>query len=251
MAFGSANLDGIKKSIGLLEQDLNNCVGKEYRIFKAFTSNKIINLLKERHDYIVPNLSKVLFGLVNQGYEEVIIQPLHIMRTNDIEYIEELVWEYKYSMNRIVICNTLFSSEEEILIKESDEIANIICDDSDENDILLVGHGSKKGTNKIYDIIKESVKKISNKKVYSATLEGEKNLDLIIEEILKDGTKNLTLKPLFIIPGKHVINDISIGDRSLVNMLREKNINVTINEDSLLQYKNIRKLYIKNIKNVI
>ena len=32
-----------------------------------------------------------------------------------------------------------------------------------------------------------------------------------------------------------------------MEMLREKNINITINENSLLQYEKIRKLYIKNI----
>ena len=66
-----------------------------------------------------------------------------------------------------------------------------------------------------------------------------------------DKVKNLIVKPLFIIPGKHVISDISTGDRSWMNMLREKNINATINENSLLQYEKIRKLYIKNIREAI
>lgn len=251
VVFGSANLEGIKQSIGLLEDDLNEYFAGEYTVFKAFTSNKIIKLLKERHNYVIPHFSKILFNLANQGYEEVIIQPLHIMRTNDIKHIEEVVCEYKYSMKRIVLCNTLFSNEEEILIKESNEIANIICDDSDENDILLVGHGSKKNTNKIYDIITEAVRKQSNKKVYSATLEGEKNLDLAIEEILEDDTKKLILKSLFIIPGKHVIDDILNDSDSWSEKIKSKGIEITICKKSLLQYEEIRQMYIKRINNVI
>ena len=42
VAFGSANLDGIKQSIGLLEQDLNEYFAGEYTVLKAFTSNKIM-----------------------------------------------------------------------------------------------------------------------------------------------------------------------------------------------------------------
>ena len=122
VAFGSANLDGIKQSIGLLEQDLNEYFAGEYTVLKAFTSNKIIELLKERHDYVIPHLSKALFNLVNQGYEEVIIQPLHIMSTSDIKRIEEVVDEYKYSMKRIVICNTLFSDEEEVVETKEIEV---------------------------------------------------------------------------------------------------------------------------------
>ena len=251
VAFGSANLDGIKQSIGLLEQDLNEYFSGEYTVLKAFTSNKIIELLKERHDYVIPHLSKALFNLVNQGYEEVIIQPLHIMSTSDIKRIEEVVDEYKYSMKRIVICNTLFSDEEEVLIKESNEIANIIWDDSEKNDILLVGHGSKKNSNKIYDVITETVRNKSNKKVYLATLEGEKTLDLAIEEILKDDTKKLTLKSLFIIPGKHVIDDILNSNDSWSEKIKSKGIEITIGKKSLLQYEKIREMYITKINNVI
>ena len=122
VAFGSANLDGIKKSIGLLEKDLDSCFGEEYTIFKAFTSNKIIDLLKERYDYVVPHLSKVLFNLVNQGYEEVIIQPLHIMSGRDKNQIEEIVNEYKYSMKKLVISKALFTDEDDKLNKESYEV---------------------------------------------------------------------------------------------------------------------------------
>ena len=39
VAFGSADLQGIKKSIGFLEKDLNSCFGEEYTIFKAFKGN--------------------------------------------------------------------------------------------------------------------------------------------------------------------------------------------------------------------
>lgn len=249
-AFGSADLDGIKKSIGLLEKDLNSYFGKEYTVVKSFTSNKIIDLLKERHDYVVPHLSKVLFNLVNQGYEEVIIQPLNIMSGRDKKQIEEIVDEYKYSVEKLVISKSLFTDDDN-LNKESYEIGNVICKNIGNNDILLVGHGSKRSSNKLYDVIEEAVRDITYKNVYMATLEGEKTIDAVIEKLVNDKVKNLIVKPLFIIPGKHVISDISTGDRSWMNMLREKNINVTINENSLLQYEGIRKLYIKNINNVI
>ena len=249
-AFGSADLDGIKKSIGLLEKDLNSYFGKEYTVVKSFTSNKIIDLLKERHDYVVPHLSKVLFNLVNQGYEEVIIQPLHIMSGRDKKQIEEIVDEYKYSVEKLVISKSLFTDDDN-LNKESYEIGNVICKNIGNNDILLVGHGSKRSSNKLYDVIEEAVRDITYKNVYMATLEGEKTIDAVIENLVNDKVKNLIVKPLFIIPGKHVISDISTGDGSWMNMLREKNINATINENSLLQYEGIRKLYIKNINNVI
>lgn len=251
VAFGSTNLEGIKKSIGLLEKDLNNYFGKKYTIFKAFTSNKIIELLKERHNYVVLHLNKVLFNLVNQGYEEVIIQPLHIMNGRDKKQIEAIVNEYKYSMEKLIISKSLFNDEDNNLIKEAYQVGSIISENIGNDNVLLVGHGSKTSSNKLYDFIEESVREITNKKVYMATLEGEKTINNIIEMLINDKVKELTIKPIFIIPGKHVLSDISTGDKSWVEMLKERNINATIDENSLLQYEKIRKLYINNISEII
>lgn len=251
VAFGSTNLQGIENSIGLLEENLNEVFGSEYTIFKSFTSNKIINILKERYDYLVPYLNKILFNLVNQGYDEAIIQPLHIMSTVEIKKIEEIVDEYRYSMKKILICKTLFSNDEQSLLKESHEIADIICADLDESNILLVGHGSKRNSNKLYDVIAETVRERCNKKVYLATLEGEKNFNLAIDEIVKDNVKKIFIKSLFIIPGKHVVDDILSGDNSLVKKIENLGVEVKMKESSLLQYYKIRKLYVENIKNNI
>lgn len=251
VAFGSTNLEGIKKSIGLLESDFNKYFGDEYTITKAFTSNKIIKLLKERHDYVIPHLSKALFNLANHGYEEVIIQPLHIMSNNDMIQIKEIVEEYKYSINKLVISKALFTDDKEKLFEECYEFAKIICEDLGDNDVLLVGHGSKMSSNKLYYVIEEAVKELCNKKVYMATLEGEKDVDTVIKELERDNIKNIIIKPLFIIPGKHVINDISYGKNSLIEKLEAKGINAIMYKNSLLQYTKIRNLYIKNIKKYI
>ena len=154
-------------------------------------------------------------------------------------------------MKKLVISKSLFTEEEENLNKESYEVGRIISENIGNNDILLVGHGSKRSSNKLYDVIEEAVRNITDKRVYMATLEGEKTIDTVIEKLVRDKVNNLIVKPLFIIPGKHVVSDISIGEGSWIEMLRERNINITINEDSLLQYEKIRKLYIRNINEVI
>lgn len=249
VAFGSANLDGIKKSIGLLENDLNKYFGNEYTIFKAFTSNKIIKLLKEKHNYNIPYLTTLLFNLVNQGFTELVVQPLHIMTNNDSITINKIVEEYKYSMSKIIISNSLFNYIEENP-KEGQEIAEIIYENSDDN-ILLIGHGSKNQSNKLYYRIREAMREVSNKNVYMATLEGEYTIDNVIEQLKQDNIKNITLKLLFIIPGKHVINDILNGENSWINEIKSMGININISNYSLLQYKGIREKYIARISDSV
>ena len=183
VAFGSANLEGIKNSIGLLEKDFNKEFSDNYTIVKAFTSNKVIELLKERHDYVVPHLSNAIFNLINHGYEDIIIQPLHVMSGTDQKQIQEIVDEYQYSLESLLISKVLFDSNGST-VERSDEIAKIISRGTENENILLVGHGSNINSNELYDTIEESVKKISNKNVYMATLEGERTIDKAIKNII-------------------------------------------------------------------
>lgn len=251
VAFGSANLQGINDSIGLLEKDLNKCIGKEYTIIKAFTSNKIIDLLKERYDCVIPHLRNALFSLVNHGYEEVILQPLHIMNGRDYKEIEFIAKEYKYSFRRLVISKPLFSGEDKRLLIESCEIAEIICENIKDSNILLVGHGSKRSSNRLYDEIEKAVEKINCGKTYMATLEGNKTINDVIQRLIEDKVTALTLKSLFIIPGKHILTDIMATNNSWVSKLKENGIEVLIDNKSLLEYKKIRQLFIKKINEEI
>ena len=53
------------------------------------------------------------------------------------------------------------------------------------------------------------------------------------------------------IPGKHVISDIVDGDESIVNKLGKNNIKAIMKEDSLLQYEDIRQIFVRNIKDLV
>ena len=68
----------------------------------------------------------------------------------------------------------------------------------------------------------------------------KKDATFAIEEILKDDTKKLTLKSLFIIPGEHVIDDILNSNDSWSEKIKSKGIEITIGKKSLLQYEKIR-----------
>ena len=113
VAFGSASLQGIRDSIELLEEDLREEFNNEYTIFKAFTSKKVISLLKERHNYVIPYLSELLFNLANDGYEEVNIVPLHMMKGKGYQGLVDIRNEYSYSFKKLRLLDTLLGSEED------------------------------------------------------------------------------------------------------------------------------------------
>ena len=251
VAFGSASLQGIRDSIELLEEDLREEFNNEYTIFKAFTSKKVISLLKERHNYVIPYLSELLFNLANDGYEEVNIVPLHMMKGKGYQGLVDIRNEYSYSFKKLRLLDTLLGSEEDKQEKTIRNMVTAMDEHMEDGKILLSGHGSKEDSNSIYSKIEYEFNKRYKDKFYMATLEGSNTFDKVLSKLKRDDVKSITIKPLLIIPGKHYIHDISEGENSYVGILRSNGIITSISKSSLLQYKKITQLYIDNIKMAI
>lgn len=251
VAFGSASLQGVRDSIELLEYDLRERFNNEYTIFKSFTSKKIISLLKERSNYVIPYLSELLFNLANDGYEEVNIVPLHMMKGKGYQGLIDIKNEYSYSFKKIRLLDTLLGNEEDNQEKTIKDMVIAMDENMEDGKILLSGHGSKEDSNSIYSKIEDEFNKKYEGKFYMATLEGNNTFDEALMKIKRDNVKKLTIKPLLIIPGKHYIHDISEGENSYLGMLKANGINAVISKSSLLQYKKIRELYINNILEAI
>ena len=114
VAFGSAHIDGIKNSILLLEEEYKNRFNNEYLVITAFTSKRVIQLLKERYNVYIPHLTEVLFKLANNGYDDVIVQPLHMISGRGYEEVKKTIDEYRYSFKTLVLKQGLLFSDKDI-----------------------------------------------------------------------------------------------------------------------------------------
>jgi sirohydrochlorin cobaltochelatase len=249
VSFGSANLEGLKNSIFLLEKEIygnfNNVT-----VVKAFTSNKIINILKEKHDIYVKRLDQCLFDLANDQYEEVIIQPLNIMEEALNKDIQKIIEEYRYCFKRIAMSNSILAGKGDNLKKSCDRLAKSILDRNSNLPILLVGHGSKINSNECYSLLRSSFEEISGRRTFLATLEGNDTLIKAIEEMNKEKVTDIVLQSLFLIQGRHLTNDILGVENSWINILKDLGFNIIIKNKALLQYESVRKIYVNDLKSL-
>ena len=61
----------------------------------------------------------------------------------------------------------------------------------------------------------------------------------------KNKVKNILIIPIFLMKGRHIIMDISEGENSWKSILESEGLRVECLMNSLLQYNEIRKLYIE------
>ena len=247
VSFGTANLEGLK-ALEDFENEISESFNKRYHVCKAFTSSMISNILFNKYGKIVPRLEEVLFNLSNDGYKEVFIQPLHIIEGSEYLSIVKTIKEYDYSFSKLILGKVIMGNNEEALI----EGCNLIVDSLEENiskdeNLVLVGHGSKTIDIESYTFLKKIFTKKGFKEVFIGTLDGENKKEDVLRELIDKNIKEVIIIPILMLPGNHIIKDIFGDNNSWKTLFKNNNIKVRSIKKSLLQYDNIRKFYIQLI----
>ena len=244
-AFGSSDIKGIEESIEILKKDIEVHYNFKVKVEIAFTSKIIVSKLHKK-GYDISDLEESLQHLYENGFEEVIIQPIYMMDGCENLKLRDTVSLYRSYFSKLIIKRNLFGEEKDFNKKAINETAHIITKYSEKySNILIAGHGSKVNDSSIYNEIKKEAEKISKVKIYMATLEGENTLEKAIDKMKKNKVKNILIIPIFLIKGRHIIMDISEGENSWRSVLESEGLMVECLMNSLLQYNEIRKLYIE------
>ncbi len=78
--------------------------------------------------------------------------------------------------------------------------------------LVYMAHGNEHMANGIYPQFQQVMRKMyPDVKTYVGAVEGFPEFDLVLDELLRDGVKKITLKPFMIVAGDHAINDMA-GD---------------------------------------
>lgn len=270
VSFGSSNLD----AYNLIEKFINNIrlsIREEIFIQCVFTSNILIKRIKEKNNIDILNINEALNKLSDEGYEEVILQPLHMIDGKDCDYLREVVNLNKTKFNKLNLNQTLLINKGRNTRESALNIVKAIKSNVEkEKYVVLVGHGSNRCSDNCcytssrekacistvsnscnddcYLEIEKAFESIGYNKVIIGTLEGNRQKELILKELKYKKINEVVIIPLLVLPGNHVIKDIK-GDNSWESLFSENNIKVEVKLKSLLEYEEIQKIYIEMIDN--
>ncbi|MGL4950103.1 MAG: sirohydrochlorin cobaltochelatase [Anaeroplasmataceae bacterium] len=252
VCFGTANKEAIENCIVPMEEEIRKEFNNKYLVLKAFTSKILMKTLKAKHGITVPRIDEALFFLASEGYEEVVIQPLHVMAGSEYEDIKNVMDTYSKSFRALKIGKTLLGFKEKELEIACDRFVDAISSEvpKDKN-VVLVGHGSKNGSNESYYKLEERFKELGFDKLLIGTIDGDRNVDVIISELKEKEVRETIIIPILILPGNHAKKDIESGEKSWAQKLRNEGIEVEVNMKALLQYDKIRSVYVEEIRSLI
>ncbi|HEY8804179.1 MAG TPA: sirohydrochlorin cobaltochelatase [Clostridium sp.] len=256
VSFGTTYEDARKVTIDAIEGKIKRTFA-EYDIRRAFTSHVILRVLKNRDNIHVDTPEEALEKLKNEGYTDVIVQPLHVIPGSEFDYINNVVKRYKSCeiFENIVIGRPLicFKGEEEGVPDDYSIMLDALTKQLPQNDtVILMGHGTNHIANAVYCCFESVLRDRGFKNVHVATVEGYPTLDRVIPNVRAQQSTKVVLMPLLLVAGDHVKNDM-VGDSedSWKNILEAEGFKVNLYLHGLGENSDVQDIYIQHIDDVI
>lgn len=249
VSFGTSHMEALKNSIEKIENKIKDEF-KEYEVFRAFTAHRIIKKLKERANLNILTPEEALEDLKDKGFEEVIVQPLHLIPGEEFDYIKGVVEKNKGNFEALKLGRPIFFYQGMNGLPEDyslfiNSIKEVI---KDEESVILFGHGTEHPANAVYGMLQTVLTDEDYENVFVATVEGYPTIENVVKKLKKKGINKTKLVPLLLVCGDHAKNDMASDEEdSLKSILEKEGLEVGLYMHGLGEIDKFDELYINRI----
>jgi sirohydrochlorin cobaltochelatase len=250
VSFGTSYADTRKVTIEACENKIKEAF-PAYDTRRAFTSNIIIKKLKERDNIIVDTPEEALTKLKDEGFSEVIVQPLHIMNGAEYDELKAQVVKFEKDFDKMVLSEALLTSTEDYM-KVAEALKLQMPEVKEKEAVVFMGHGTHHFANATYACLDYVLKDVGMKNVFIGTVEGYPTLDTVIKKLHENNIEKVTLMPLMLVAGDHAQNDMAGEEEDSWKMvLKKEGFVVDTYIHGLGENEGIQNLYVEHTKKVI
>lgn len=250
ISFGSTFDDTRKRDIGGIEGALATAL-PDYDQYRAFTSSIIRKRLAAR-GIIIDDLEALLPRLAKAGYEEVLLQPTHLLHGEEFEQKILVLKEQLLPLfKKIIISKPLIVSPEDYQLAANALLAQLPHLGKDEG-VVFMGHGTPRANNAAHGYTYVKLQELFDSQqapVLVGTVEDEDNPNFatVLARLQERGYKHVHLYPLMVVAGDHANNDM-YGDEpdSWKSQIHALGISTTGHLNGIGRFKAIQALYIQH-----
>ena len=244
VSFGTSFNDSRDVTIGAIENDLQKMY-PDYEVRRAFTSQIIIDKLKERDNLEIDNVTQAMERLVADGVQEVLVQPTHVMPGFEYDDVVKEVSAYADKFQKLTISDPLLTSNQDYdtLVKA---LAEQTKDYNQEGTaIVFMGHGTEHAANATYARMQKRFAALGYSNYFVGTVEATPTLEDVITLCKDSGAKKVVLLPMMVVAGDHANNDMA-GDEegSWKTEFQKAGFEVECVLQGMGQYPEVRDMYI-------
>lgn len=248
VSFGTSHLDTLEKTITAIEEQAAREF-PEYQIYRAFTSQMILNKLKRESKLDFHNVSEAVEQMKADGIETVIAQPTHVINGIENDKMAKELLDRMDAFKRIRIGKPLLSGPEDY--KKAIHVLMDEVELAEDEMLVLMGHGSDHHANSAYPTLEYTFHSLGYNQVLVGTVEGFPDLRNVMTKLEISECKKVILMPFMIVAGDHAKNDMAGEEDSWKAELEDAGYEVTAIVKGLGEMPGIRNIYMEHIKEVI
>ncbi|CAM3265579.1 sirohydrochlorin cobaltochelatase [Vagococcus fessus] len=247
VSFGTTYPETRKKTIEACEKRIVDAY-PDYDVYRAFTSNMVIGRIKKQEGMSINTTSQALKMLKEQEYQEVIVQPLHVITGSEYHKVLKQAEPFRGEFTKFKISRPLltYHRDYEKVIESLDDLISPL---SAKEAIVLMAHGSEHASFATYACLDHM---LGDKPVEICCVESYPHLDDTITSLKAAGKTTLHLYPFMLVAGDHATNDMaSDDDDSWKSQLIRAGFNVETHLVGLGENKKIQAIYLSHLSELM
>ena len=251
VSFGTSYHETRKKTIEVCERKISEKL-EEYDFYRAFTSNMIINKLKKRDNMFIDNPVEALQKLADAGYEEVVVQTLHIICGEEYNKLKEQVESFKPKFKKIALGRPLLTTIDDYR-ETVDAVKKQLDIIQPDEAVVFMGHGTTHESHSAYPAL-EYMFRDNDMNVYIGTVEGYPELEQVIKKLKADNIKTVDVMPFMLVAGDHATNDMASDEEdSWKSNFESKGVfnSVECQIEGLGSIEELQNLYVSHINDAL
>ena len=245
-SFGTSHEDTREKTIGAIEKDIAAAY-PDYEIRRAFTSGMILKVLANRDNLHIDNVKEAMERLVEEGFEEVFVQPTHVIPGDEYDDMVYEVMEFSGKIEKLSIGMPLLYSTEDcgaVIRAVVDQVPEL----KEKDALVLMGHGSEHPINAVYAALDYQFKQLGYSNVFVGTVEAYPDIEIVAEQVESFHPNKIILMPLMVVAGDHAVNDMAgEDDDSWKSVFEKAGYQVECILRGLGEFQSIRDIYLEHI----
>ena len=231
VSFGTSFNDSRVADIRSIEDALQAAF-PDWAVRRAFTAQIIINHIQARDGERIDNMEQALDRAVANGVKNLVLQPTHLMHGAEYDEMMDTLEQYRDRFETVAVAEpllgevgndaTVINADKEAvaqaLVAEAVKAAGYDSREAAEAEgvaFVLLGHGTAHVAKVSYSQMQNQMEKLNYNNVFIGTVEGEPEetaCEAVIESVQAAGYRTVILRPLMVVAGDHVNNDMACED---------------------------------------
>lgn len=244
VSFGTSYTEAIENCIHPVEKAAAQ-VAEGFDLYRAFTSNMVIRKLKDTQGLVVWTPGQALEELTLRGYQEIAVQPTHILAGVEYHELKQEVMDFqsRHAEIRILLGQPLLFENKDY-VAAAKALGHWMPETGEHEVVLLMGHGTEHVSNSSYFELQYYLDRLPTKAVYVANVEAPPVLEDVMQKFKEEKIQKIYLMPFMLVAGDHAHNDMTgTSENSWSNQLQKQGFTIEVLMKGLGESSDFCRLY--------